>query len=102
MTPEEFQAKFGCTPDEYAERMAVKMKGVLGRKDAEQDAELIKASLGRLREELDRHFRHALSEGIVKEWVLTVHSNGDCNLKVVSVKEYADMFRKRGFQVEER
>lgn len=101
MDADAFKEKFGCTQEEYADRMARKLRGALAGKEDSQDAVRLEVAIAQLREQLDRHFRQSVSEGIVKDWTLVISKNGDCQLKVVSVKEYVDLFRKRGFDVTE-
>jgi hypothetical protein len=101
MTPEEFSAKFGCTPDEYAERVRTRLTAALGRKAHEENSAVLAARIDDLRLTLEKHFHEFVKEGVVTDWSLTISKNGDCKLKIVSVGEFAEMFRRKGFEVEE-
>lgn len=101
MTPAEFKAKFGCTPEEYADRLSGKMRAVFERREDKKESERLKRAIASLRDELDHHFKQAVSEGVVKEWTLEIKHDGSCQLRLTAVKEFAPMFRGRGFTVQE-
>lgn len=100
MDHEGFFKKFGCTPEEYSEKLNVKLRDVLERKAAQEDEAVLLAAVRALQHHLTKHFDPLVMEGIVKDWSLTIARNGECQIKVVSVKDLADMFRGRGYQVE--
>lgn len=101
MNQAEFEKSFGMTPEEYAKQLGMKMRGLLAQRESLTEALRLEHVVANLREELNRHFRQVVSEGIVKSWVATVGSDGTCKLQVTSVKEFAEMFRNQGFAVEE-
>lgn len=102
MTPDQFKAKFGVPPEEYAEGMRVKLVSALARKTIQQDQEIIQAAVVRLHEVLAKHFHRLVSEGAITDWSVTLGMDGNARMKVTSLKELADSFRGKGFDVEEK
>lgn len=99
MTPEQFKTKFGVTAEEYADKMAGRLKSALTQRVMDQDAQRVEKALATLREELEAHFRHAVSEGIISDWTMTLRKDGTCQMQIESVKEFAETFRAKGFEV---
>jgi len=96
-----FQEKFGCTKEEYADKMAIRMQALLSKRLSPESQEVaLERALEQAHRIVEAQFKKYVDEGVVTDWRIVVRASGEYQVRIVVPDEFVATFRNKGFYVD--